>query len=177
MHLVRVALDVPLPTLFDYRLEHTRRELIGARVLVPFGRGQRAGIILEVGGEPEVPPERIKRVAHVFADEAPLAPDVLQLMRFASRYYHHPIGQVVMGALPQALRRAHASRDASGARCVDRCCAGSRLVHASCPCLGEAPRAGAFARSWPVHARASALTRFNCAARIAGSDGGWLGRV
>ena len=112
MQLVRVALDVPLPTLFDYRLEHAARELIGARVLVPFGRGQRAGIVLEVGGESEVPLERIKPVAHVFEREHRIAPDVLQLMRFASRYYHHPIGQVVMGALPQALRRAHASRDA-----------------------------------------------------------------
>ncbi len=106
MNLVRVALDVPLPTLFDYRMEHAGNELIGARVLVPFGRGQRAGIILEAGGEPNVAPERIKSVAHVFTREAPLAPDVLHLMRFASRYYHHPIGQVVMGALPQSLRRA-----------------------------------------------------------------------
>jgi len=112
MHLVRVALDVPLPTLFDYRLEQSGRELIGARVVVPFGRGQRTGIVLEAGGEAQVPRHRIKRVAHVFADEPRLAPDVLQLMRFASRYYHYPMGQVVMGALPQALRRAHASREA-----------------------------------------------------------------
>jgi primosomal protein N' (replication factor Y) len=112
MQLVRVALDVPLPTLFDYRLEHATRELIGVRVLVPFGRGQRAGIILEVGGAPQVPPERIKRVTQVFVDEPRLAPDLLDLMRFASRYYHYPIGQVVMGALPQPLRRARASRDA-----------------------------------------------------------------
>ena len=113
MHLVRVALDVPLPTLFDYRLEHSAGELIGARVLVPFGRGQRAGIILETGGEPAVPAHRIKRVARVFEDEPRLALDVIELMRFASRYYHYPIGQVVMGALPQALRRAQASREAS----------------------------------------------------------------
>jgi len=66
MQLVRVALDVPLPTLFDYRLDRAGRELIGARVLVPFGRGQRAGLILEVGGEPEVALERIKPVAHAF---------------------------------------------------------------------------------------------------------------
>ena len=112
MQLVRVALDVPLPTLFDYRLDRATRELIGARVLVPFGRGQRAGLILEVGGEPEVALERIKPVAHVFEREPRAAPDVLRLMRFASRYYHHPIGQVVMGALPQALRRTHGSRDA-----------------------------------------------------------------
>ena len=74
MSLVRVALDVPLPTLFDYRLEQRHAELIGARVLVPFGRGQRAGVILEVGGEPQVAPERIRPVAHVFAREPPLAP-------------------------------------------------------------------------------------------------------
>jgi primosomal protein N' (replication factor Y) len=112
MQLVRVALDVPLPTLFDYRLEHATRELIGVRVLVPFGRGQRAGIILEVGGEPQVAPERVKRVTQVFIGEPRLAPDLLDLMRFASRYYHCPIGQVVMGALPQLLRRTRASRDA-----------------------------------------------------------------
>jgi len=111
MQLVQVALDVPLPTLFDYRLEHATRDLIGARVLVPFGRGQRAGIILEIGGESQVPTERIKPVAQVLESEPRIASDVLRLMRFASRYYHYPIGQVVLGALPQALRRTHAWRD------------------------------------------------------------------
>jgi primosomal protein N' (replication factor Y) len=112
MQLVRVALDVPVPTLFDYRIEHATRELIGARVLVPFGRGQRAGVILEVGGDPEVPRERIKPIVQVFDREPRVASDVLRLMRFASRYYHYPIGQVVMGVLPQALRRPSVSRDA-----------------------------------------------------------------
>ncbi len=49
-------------------------------------------------------------MTHVFTREPRLAPDVVHLMRFASRYYHHPIGQVVMGALPQGLRRAGADR-------------------------------------------------------------------
>ena len=109
MSLVRVALDVPLHTLFDYRLDGAGRELIGARVLVPFGRNQRAGIVLEVGGEPQVPLSRIKPVLQVFSGEPRLAPDVLALMRFASSYYHFPIGQVVVGALPQPLRRSRAA--------------------------------------------------------------------
>jgi len=113
MSLVRVALDVPVATLFDYRLERATLDLVGARVLVPFGRGQRAGVILEVGGESELPAERIKKVTHVFTREPRLAADVLHLMRFASRYYHHPIGQVVMGALPQGLRRGRMGRDES----------------------------------------------------------------
>jgi primosomal protein N' (replication factor Y) len=106
MDLARVALDVPLPTLFDYALPGADRTLIGRRVLVPFGRGTRAGVILEVGGAPAVAANRIRPVAHVFRDEPPLGADVLALLEFASRYYRHPIGQVVMSALPQMLRRA-----------------------------------------------------------------------
>ena len=110
MQLVRIALDVPLPTLFDYRLDSATSELIGTRVLVPFGRGERAGVILEVGGEPQVPAQRVKRVTQVLTGEPRLASDLVELMHFASRYYHHPVGQVVMGALPQPLRRARAAR-------------------------------------------------------------------
>ena len=110
MQLVRVALDVPLPTLFDYRLEPATRELIGTRVLVPFGRGERAGVILEVGGQPQVAAQRVKRVTQVLTSEPRLPTDLVELMRFASRYYHYPIGQIIMGALPQPLRRARASR-------------------------------------------------------------------
>jgi primosomal protein N' (replication factor Y) len=110
MNLVRVALDVPVATLFDYTVKELRPELLGARVVVPFGRGKRAGVIIEVGGEPQVSAARIKPVSEVFADEPRLPPDVLQLVQFASRYYRFPIGQVVIGALPQQLRRARSSR-------------------------------------------------------------------
>jgi primosomal protein N' (replication factor Y) (superfamily II helicase) len=110
MNLVRVALDVPVATLFDYTVKELHPELLGARVVVPFGRGKRAGVIIEVGGEPQVSAARIKPVSEVFADEPRLPPDVVQLVQFASRYYRFPIGQVVIGALPQQLRRARPSR-------------------------------------------------------------------
>jgi len=109
-HLVRVALDVPVATLFDYTVPEPRDDLLGARVLVPFGRGRRAGVILEVGGAPRVSAARIKPVSAVFDDEPRLASDVRQLVEFASRYYRFPIGQVVMGALPQPLRRVTPTR-------------------------------------------------------------------
>jgi primosomal protein N' (replication factor Y) (superfamily II helicase) len=110
MNLVRIALDVPVGTLFDYFIHETAPTLLGARVVVPFGRGRRAGVIMEVGGEPQVTAARIKAVAEVFTDEPCLPPDILQLVQFASRYYRFPIGQVVMAALPQQLRRASAGR-------------------------------------------------------------------
>jgi primosomal protein N' (replication factor Y) len=105
----RVALDVPLPTLFDYTIPagvpDARDDLVGRRVIVPFGRGRQTGVILDSGSEPAVAAERIRPLERVCDDPA-LPADVLEVLRFASDYYHHPIGQVVLGALPQRLRQA-----------------------------------------------------------------------
>jgi primosomal protein N' (replication factor Y) len=110
MRFARVALDVPLPTLFDYALPADAlplAALIGCRVIVPFGRGRQAGIVLDVAEEPAVAAARIRKVERI-CDEAPLPPDVLDLLRFAADYYRHPIGQCVLGALPQRLRQPKA---------------------------------------------------------------------
>lgn len=104
----RVALDVPLPTLFDYLLpsaaELRAAPLIGRRVRVPFGRGSRIGIILEAVAQSSLPVDRLKSVLEVFHDEPALDADVLDLLQFATRYYHHPIGGSVFTALPRRLR-------------------------------------------------------------------------
>jgi primosomal protein N' (replication factor Y) len=106
MRIVRVALDVPLPTLFDYECPPGTPVRVGQRVLVPFGRGRKVGVVAQIDVEPQVARERIKPVAHVFRDEPALDADVMELLFFGSEYYHHPVGQVVLGALPQLLRQA-----------------------------------------------------------------------
>ena len=106
MKIARVALDVPVPTLFDYVLPQDVEDVIGRRVLVPFGRGRKIGIVMETGGEAAIAAERVKPITQVFVDEPALPADVLVLLRFASEYYHFPLGQVALGALPQLLRRA-----------------------------------------------------------------------
>ena len=45
MPIVRIALDVPLHTLFDYTV--TDDIAVGQRVLVPFGRRQMVGVVME----------------------------------------------------------------------------------------------------------------------------------
>ncbi|HEY7760160.1 MAG TPA: primosomal protein N' [Burkholderiales bacterium] len=108
MKVARVALDVPLPTLFDYSVPAAAgdpADLLGRRVVVPFGRRRRVGVVLEADAEPAIPAARIKPLARVFRDEPPLAPDVLELLHFAADYYHHPLGQVALNALPKRLRR------------------------------------------------------------------------
>ncbi|MCL4801401.1 MAG: primosomal protein N' [Burkholderiales bacterium] len=105
MKILRVALDVPLPKLFDYRIEHATEREIGRRVVVPFGNRRVVGIVAAVGDASEVPPDRLRAVHALLDDLPPLPRDWLALARFAADYYQRPLGEVVHAALPPRLRR------------------------------------------------------------------------
>ncbi|MGH8229285.1 MAG: hypothetical protein ACREU3_15535, partial [Steroidobacteraceae bacterium] len=107
--LLRVALDVPLRRLFDYRppVGSTARE--GMRVRVPFGRQRLVGLVMETGCGSDVPEARLKAALEAL-DAAPLIDALgLALLRWAADYYHHPVGQAVAAALPRALRQGAAA--------------------------------------------------------------------
>ncbi len=104
MQIVRVALDIPLSTVFDYFLAENLTVVAGQRVVVPFGRKQMVGVVMEVGANTELPATKIKEVAQTLEDVAPMPEELLKLLRFCSDYYHHPIGMTVMAALPTRLR-------------------------------------------------------------------------
>ena len=106
MPIVRVALPVPLPQVFDYLASDASVEDVGRCVKVPFGRGERNGLIVSLASEAEVDLSRLKSVHHIQRDVPPLPPDWLALVGFVSRYYHAPLGEVVALALPPGLRRA-----------------------------------------------------------------------
>ena len=108
MNFVRVALDVPLPILFDYRATEITRNDVGRRVLVPFGRKIAVGVIVELTDTTALATHRIRRVLSVQRDVPPLPEDVLQLLKFCSDYYHHPLGAVILNSLPTRLRRRQA---------------------------------------------------------------------
>lgn len=109
---LHVAIPSPLRRGFDYLppTDGPHEGLpgglpIGARVVVPFGRGQVIGVILEQRDQTEVPAARLKRIRHLLDDTAMLPDELLALLRWASTYYHHPIGEVVHNALPALLRQ------------------------------------------------------------------------
>lgn len=117
--LIRVVLDVPLFQAFDYRVPPwveapPSGELIdpwaelapGWRVLVPFGRRRLVGVVVEVLSASALPPAQLREILLVCDDAPPLPPDWLALAQFASNYYHRPAGEVMLAALPLALRRA-----------------------------------------------------------------------
>lgn len=104
MSIVRVALDVPLPALFDYAVAGGVSVSSGQRVTVPFGRRHMVGVVMECASATDMAPERIKQINQVLHDSAPLSAQLLDLLRFCSDYYRYPIGQTVMSALPVRLR-------------------------------------------------------------------------
>ena len=104
MIILRVALDVPLPKLFDYRSEDATRADIGSRVLVPFGKKRLVGVIWDVATKSEVTDSRLRSIEKILRDVAPLPREWLALVEFCSGYYHGPLGEVAAAALPPRLR-------------------------------------------------------------------------
>ncbi|RFU47436.1 primosomal protein N' [Paraburkholderia sp. DHOC27] len=103
---VRVALDHPLPTLFDYRCDAAEPAQPGMLVSVPFGKRQVVGLVREVTAHSEVPADKL-RVAGALCEACPpLSEAWLELAEFAADYYQRGVGEVALPALPQALRDA-----------------------------------------------------------------------
>ncbi|HTI95129.1 MAG TPA: primosomal protein N', partial [Rudaea sp.] len=105
---LRVAVPVPLPQLFDYLpppgiAAHAIAR--GTRVSVPFGRSRSVGIVVDACAISEIPAARLKPIAAVL-DPAPLLSDELMAtLEWTARYYQHPLGEVLDTALPATLRR------------------------------------------------------------------------
>jgi primosomal protein N' (replication factor Y) len=105
MTIVRIALDVPLPRLFDYLANEASAADVGLRVEVPFGSGTKVGVIVAVADVSDQPLERLKAVEAILRDMPRLPSDWLELCQFCARYYQYPFGQVTSLALPPLLRR------------------------------------------------------------------------
>ena len=107
LRLLRVAVPSPLRRVFDYLPPDTQGEALpppGSRVRVPFGRGARVGMVIAHGERTDVPRHRLKRISRVIDAEPLLDGETLAFLIWASDYFHHPIGEVVLGALPAGLR-------------------------------------------------------------------------
>jgi len=104
---LRIALPVPLPQLFDYLPERAGRHApVGTRVLVPFGRRRLVGIVVEADVPSVMAPEKLLPVLDVLDGGKPLLDDHLMgLLSWSWQYYKHAPGEVLQTALPPALRK------------------------------------------------------------------------
>jgi len=107
---LQIALDVPLPRLFDYRpADAGVPDPLGRIVRVPFGSGERVGVVAALASVSEQPEDKLKS-AEILADLPRLPADWLELCGFCARYYHYPLGQVMAFALPPLLRKGRPPR-------------------------------------------------------------------
>lgn len=104
MIIIRVALPVPLRQHFDYLVAKHLAPAVGCRVLVPFGSRQLVGIVWQLAPDSNFAPDKLKTVITVL-DQTPVLPSLLRkLLSFAATYYHYPLGEVLISALPALLR-------------------------------------------------------------------------
>jgi primosomal protein N' (replication factor Y) (superfamily II helicase) len=104
--ILRIALDTPLDTCFDYRWTGSAATapLPGQLALVPFGRREVMGVIVGVGDTSTVSADKLKEVIALRSQLAPLSDAWLALCGFAADYYQRPLGEVAVPGLPKNLR-------------------------------------------------------------------------
>ncbi len=114
---LHVALPVPLRDTFTYSysiderridekgvVEASQQAQPGARVLVEFGTRELVGVIVDTATSTALNADKIKPISSLIDDHALLPQELLQLCRWASQYYLHPLGEVINAALPQRYR-------------------------------------------------------------------------
>jgi len=102
---LRVALPVPLPRLFDYLPSPAATVdagWIGCRVRVPFGRREPVGVVVETGAA-QADHAQLKTISARLDDTPLLGGELLRTLRWAAAYYQAPLGEMLATALPNAL--------------------------------------------------------------------------
>ena len=101
---------------------YTEEELrVGQRVGVVFARKQMVGVVLSVGGTPDIDESRVEKITYTDTGLADISSRELELWRFIAEYYMCTLGEVFKAAYPsskinsekiavQQLRRSEASR-------------------------------------------------------------------
>jgi primosomal protein N' (replication factor Y) len=120
---LRVAIAVPLAQAFDYLPPagvDAHAVIAGTRLAVPFGRGERVGIVLGHGNGSDVESAKLRRALRVLDDTPLLSGELAQTLAWAARYYQHPLGEVLEAALPASLRRVRALPAPVGERALAR---------------------------------------------------------
>jgi primosomal protein N' (replication factor Y) (superfamily II helicase) len=127
--IIEVALPTPLRSCFDYLPpvdNLTQKIIVGARVCVPFGKRKMVGVVVNIKQTSQLSVKQLKNILEVIDDEAILPPKLLELVQWASDYYHHSLGEVLFTALPMLLRKGKKTVGATGGRPCLHVSAGDR---------------------------------------------------
>lgn len=108
--IARIALNRPLRRLFDYYIPDNLQLKPGQRVRIPFGRQQATGLVVETGVEPP-PGIQLKSIIAAVEPWPALPAETFRLLKWASDYYQHPLGECLFTALPPGLRKGRLAEE------------------------------------------------------------------
>jgi primosomal protein N' (replication factor Y) len=111
--ILQVAVPSPLHGSLDYLPPphcHGHPLLPGMRVQVPLGKRKTVGVLVQVAAQSRIASQRLRPALSLLDQEPLLGKDLLELSNWASRYYHHPLGEVLSTLLPAALRSGQAAQ-------------------------------------------------------------------
>ena len=105
--ILKVALNVPIDNLFDYKTpsKNSIQPKKGQRVKVQFGKQEKIGFIHNIVSHTTVPRNKLRAALKIIDSEALINKELFTLISWVARYYHHPIGEVYSTAVPLYLRQ------------------------------------------------------------------------
>ncbi len=114
--ILRVALPIPVPGLYDYLPPADTPTNFawspGIRLRVPFGNRDRIAILVEISDQSTIDKDKLKQAQTLLETRPVIEEELMILLRWASQYYHYPLGECLFTALPTALRSGHSSQPA-----------------------------------------------------------------
>ncbi len=101
-----IAVAAPIRSYFTYKIPEKLAYLLrpGHLVEVPFGRGSRRGVVVELDVEPPSGME-IREIASLVEKEIVLPAALIKTLRWAASYYLVAAGEMFFAALPPPMRR------------------------------------------------------------------------
>jgi primosomal protein N' (replication factor Y) len=109
--LLKIAI-APFRHCFDYLAPPNAASLsltAGMRVRVPFRHRETIGILVESSQTSDIPTEKLKTAIAVLDETSLISPTLFKMAQFASQYYHSPLSEVLLCALPTLLREGQAA--------------------------------------------------------------------
>lgn len=103
---VQVLLDVPIGERFDYRAtpEQLADLAPGDWVVVPWAQTRKVGLVVALTATTDLADDRVRGILAVLDDAPRLPADWFGFLGFVASYYHRPLGEVALPALPKLLR-------------------------------------------------------------------------
>ena len=105
---LRIALPGPFSYFFDYlppKDVSIATCHLGSRMLVPFGRQHKIGIIVDHASKTDIAPTKIRRADQLLDATPFIQTEDLDYLRWVAEYYHYPLGDVILAAFPARLRK------------------------------------------------------------------------